>query len=79
MYLCKVNKAQNYKKKRKMESINYIKLGSARIGYGFTGSASVWVAVQGDKLGFLPNENTPYMPLGGRKSLKSVAHLLIFK
>jgi hypothetical protein len=29
--------------------------------------------------GYLPNENTPYMPVGGKKTLLSVESILIFK
>jgi hypothetical protein len=29
--------------------------------------------------GYLPNENTPYMPIGGKKTLLSVESILIFK
>jgi hypothetical protein len=29
--------------------------------------------------GYLPNENTPYMPVGGKQTLLSVESILIFK
>ena len=31
------------------------------------------------EFGFLPKENTPYTPLGGKKTLEKVLDILIFK
>jgi hypothetical protein len=62
-----------------MKAIKYIKLGKVQVGYGLGGNANLYVAVLGDKLGYLPNENTPYTPIGGIKTLVSVRDILIFK
>jgi hypothetical protein len=42
------------------------------------GSAYVMVNELG-QYGYLPNENNPYMPVGGKKTLLSVESILIFK
>lgn len=62
-----------------MEAIKFLKLSKVKNGYGLGGSSMIYVAVKGDKLGYLPNEENPYLPLGGRKTLKSVASILVFK
>jgi len=62
-----------------MKTIKYIKLGKAQIGYGLGGNSNLYVAILGNKLGYLPNENTPYTPIGGVKTLVNVKDLLVFK
>lgn len=57
----------------------YIKLENTATGYGLGGNTNIYVACQGDKFGYLPNEDKPYMPIGGKKTLKSVESILIFK
>lgn len=43
-------------------------------------NGSAVVAVDGEGLfGFLPGENKPYMPVGGRKVLVEIKDILIFK
>jgi len=44
------------------------------------GNCSTGVAtINGELFGFLPNESKPYQPLGGRKVLKSLIDVLVFK
>lgn len=47
----------------------------------FLGAKSnAYVAVNSNgQLGYLPNENTPYCHIGGKKTLESVKSILIFK
>ena len=57
----------------------YLKVKNTAIGYGLGGNTNLYIACKGDKFGYLPNEDKPYMPLGGKKTLKSVESILIFK
>jgi hypothetical protein len=41
---------------------------------------NAYVAVnENGKFGYLPKENKPYCPIGGKKTLESVKSILIFK
>jgi hypothetical protein len=62
-----------------MKTVKFLKVGNESIGFNLGGKCNVYVAVLGDKFGYLPNEDKPYMPIGGRKTLKMVVNLLIFK
>jgi hypothetical protein len=49
---------------------------------GFTkrDNSSAYVMVNSlGQYGYLPNEKTPYMPVGGKQTLLSVESILIFK
>lgn len=59
-----------------MKAVKFIKVGNHSF---LGGNAKTYVACLGDKFGYLPNEATPYMPIGGVKALKSVINILIFK
>ena len=46
---------------------------------GRSNGTSGVATINGELFGFLPNESTPYQPLGGRKVLKSLIDILVFK
>ena len=49
---------------------------------GFSGRnncTSGVATIDGELFGFLPNESKPYQPIGGRKVLKSLIDVLVFK
>ena len=60
-------------------TIKYVKLAIVSTGYGLGGKNNLYVSVLGDKLGYLPNEDKPYTPIGGIKALISVRDILVFK
>jgi hypothetical protein len=62
-----------------MKAVKFLKVGKESVGYGLNCQATIYVAELDGKFGYLPNETKPYMPIGGRKTLKSVVDLLIFK
>jgi hypothetical protein len=49
-------------------------------GYTKRDNKSAYVMINSlGQYGYLPNENTPYMPVGGKQTLLSVESILIFK
>jgi hypothetical protein len=61
------------------EKITFVKETSAT-GFinGFTGRTNYYryIAMKGNKKGYLPNENKPYSPIGNIKALKTVIDIL---
>ena len=46
---------------------------------GRSGSSSVAAVNDAGEFGFLPGEDAPYMPIGGRKAIAAVIDVLEFK
>jgi hypothetical protein len=56
----------------------YSKFGFTSVLTGTRNFAIVAINEAGE-FGFLPQENKPYMPIGGRYALKSIKEILIYR